>query len=623
VNRVDMKTDRILVLATLLIPFAVYMTTLTPTVSFFDSGELISGAATLGISHPPGYPLYILLGHAFSYIPLGNIAFRINTASAFFGALAVTVLYLITLNVMKRLFPEEKEQLFLRMAALSSSLMFAFSLNQWGQTNMSEVYALNTFIVGLLILTALVWHDYARKRGSDAGKGNARLFYFFAFIFGLGFGDHHTILVVVPVGFFVILATRWQCLFDIKKLFLCLAFFTLGFSVYLYMPVRATTDLIMNWGNPETWKQFRWMFFREGYPKGQVYRDWSLFWEQLQTINLLYEYTIAGFAVAITGLLRFFRRGWLFALISFTVLGVLSVGLIIYSSAPRENIFLYEAFHTPTYMIFAPWIGLGLFWFLSCLKMAAKRLNDSAYTGKVLIAFWLIMLAAMPALPFYNHFKKNDRSRNFIAYDYASNSLKSLSPNGILFTWGDSGAFPLWYLNHVEKYKPGALLLHTPHLASDWYVDEIADLKNSRVRRVPARHRSPGMVVEYITRENLGLRRSYIDYSSKYSFPVSKLNFASHGVVYRNGPEGARADISVWSTYVTRGLLSNNVVRDLDIGKAIAIYGFCRFDSGAALISQGMREEGVKQLSEAIKIVPGLRGKAQNLLFPRNKPAPH
>ena len=128
-SRAAIKTDRILVLATFLIPFAVYMITLTPTVSFFDSGELISGAATLGISHPPGYPLYVLIGHLFSYIPLGNIAFRVNTASAFFGALAVMVLYLITLNVMKRLFTEEKEQLFIKMAALSSSLMFAFSLN--------------------------------------------------------------------------------------------------------------------------------------------------------------------------------------------------------------------------------------------------------------------------------------------------------------------------------------------------------------------------------------------------------------------------------------------------------------------------------------------------------------
>lgn len=176
--RVDQKIDRILVLATLLIPFAVYMTTLTPTVSFFDSGELISGAATLGVSHPPGYPLYVLVGHIFSYIPLGNIAFRINAASAFFGALAVMVLYLITLNVMNRLFPEEKEHFLIKMAAFSSSLMFAFSLNHWGQTNMSEVYALNTFIIGLLILTTLVWHDYVCKRVEIQGKAALSFFIF-------------------------------------------------------------------------------------------------------------------------------------------------------------------------------------------------------------------------------------------------------------------------------------------------------------------------------------------------------------------------------------------------------------------------------------------------------------
>ena len=68
--------------------FWVYVKTLAPTVSFFDSGELISAAYTLGVAHPPGYPLYVLLGWLFSKLPIGNIAYRINRMSAFFASIA-------------------------------------------------------------------------------------------------------------------------------------------------------------------------------------------------------------------------------------------------------------------------------------------------------------------------------------------------------------------------------------------------------------------------------------------------------------------------------------------------------------------------------------------------------
>ncbi|MEW6104067.1 MAG: DUF2723 domain-containing protein, partial [bacterium] len=68
------------------ISFGVYLHTLTPTVGFHDSGELITCTWTLGIAHPPGYPLYTLLGKVFiTLIPIGNIAFRMNMQSTLFA----------------------------------------------------------------------------------------------------------------------------------------------------------------------------------------------------------------------------------------------------------------------------------------------------------------------------------------------------------------------------------------------------------------------------------------------------------------------------------------------------------------------------------------------------------
>ena len=77
------------------VSLGLYAATLAPTVTLVDSGELIVAAHTLGVAHPPGFPLYTLLAHLASVVPIGNVAVRVNFASAFFAACAVAVLSLL------------------------------------------------------------------------------------------------------------------------------------------------------------------------------------------------------------------------------------------------------------------------------------------------------------------------------------------------------------------------------------------------------------------------------------------------------------------------------------------------------------------------------------------------
>src|SRR5262249_8231236 len=79
-----------------------YLATLAPTVTFVDSGELILAANNLGIAHPPGFPLYVILAHLATLVPIGSIAQRVNFASALFGALAVTLLMLLVIEMAPR-----------------------------------------------------------------------------------------------------------------------------------------------------------------------------------------------------------------------------------------------------------------------------------------------------------------------------------------------------------------------------------------------------------------------------------------------------------------------------------------------------------------------------------------
>src|SRR5689334_4517186 len=75
---------------------AVYTQTMAPTVVFVDSGELILAAKSLGVAHPPGFPLYVLLAHLATAVPFGNVAARVNFLSALCAALAVAFLFLLS-----------------------------------------------------------------------------------------------------------------------------------------------------------------------------------------------------------------------------------------------------------------------------------------------------------------------------------------------------------------------------------------------------------------------------------------------------------------------------------------------------------------------------------------------
>ena len=90
-----LNKDKIVAFITFLTSFVVYIITLAPTVLYEDSGEFVTGAHSLGVLHPPGYPIYAILGKLFSYLPIFNVAWRVNLMSAFFAAVSAGILYLI------------------------------------------------------------------------------------------------------------------------------------------------------------------------------------------------------------------------------------------------------------------------------------------------------------------------------------------------------------------------------------------------------------------------------------------------------------------------------------------------------------------------------------------------
>lgn len=159
---------KILTLLPFLLSFFIYAITTFPTVQTEDSGELITAAIALDVAHPPGYPLYILVGKIFSIlVPFGNMAWRINIMSAFFGALTAQILYTII-----------KKKTGNDLIAFGMALFYAFSNIIWGQSNRAEVYTLNTFLLALILYLLMRWHEEKRDKWLLLA----------ALIFGLGVG---------------------------------------------------------------------------------------------------------------------------------------------------------------------------------------------------------------------------------------------------------------------------------------------------------------------------------------------------------------------------------------------------------------------------------------------------
>ncbi|MFB3896495.1 MAG: DUF2723 domain-containing protein, partial [bacterium] len=173
-----------------LVALVIYLLTLCPTVYVGDSGELTAAAYTLGIAHPPGYPLLCLAGKIFTWIPLGDIAYRINLLSAVFATSTVVLLYLLLLKIIQN-----------RIIASVGSLIFAFSHTFWNNANIGKSsYAINAFFTVVILLTLYQWSEIKvnrKKEDANSPDDSARYLYLSGLFFGLGLANHHTILFLL------------------------------------------------------------------------------------------------------------------------------------------------------------------------------------------------------------------------------------------------------------------------------------------------------------------------------------------------------------------------------------------------------------------------------------------
>jgi hypothetical protein len=438
-----------------LVAFAVYLRTLAPTVMWYDMGEFATGAYVLGIAHNTGYPLYMLIGKLFTFLPVGDVAYRTNIMSAFFAALTVLVVYLTVFRLTRR-----------RGAALLAALTIAFSSTLWSNATWAESYDLNAFLTILILYLMLEW----RSSGREATLRIAFL------ILGLSLGNHRLILVTFPAMLYLIWdqARKNKGAWSSRRWVVLGGFFLLGFAVNIYLPLRAAQSPALNWGDPSDLKRFLTMI-TTGYGRAFVNPFESTgrlsFWVALLILFPSNEFTLAGLLVAAVGGLQLLRRERAVFMATLLISAAAAVLIAVYGI---HNIFNY---FQPIYLMLAIWLGAGAEQIirLAGSGLSRLRLSIELLTPEVRSLLAIVMLLSVPGLLLVRNFPQLDRSQRREAADFADYVLSRFGPGTDILAdfWSWT---PVEYATVVEGKSSGvraSSALSVPGLDQDALIDEL------------------------------------------------------------------------------------------------------------------------------------------------------
>jgi hypothetical protein len=401
--------------------FAVYALGACPTIYVGDSGELVTAVYTLGIPHPSGYPLYVLLGKLWTLlVPLGSIAFRMSLFSAACAAGAVAVVNAVGRRL--GLHPA---------AAATAALLLAVSPSVWGEANVQRVYALNGLFVALTAAVAFRWQRSRRDRTLALGF----------FICGIG-ATNHTVMAVcaVALGLFA-LATDLGLWRRPRALLGAGAAFAAGLLPYLYLPLRSRFDPPLDWSNPETPSALLRVVLRRDFWE----RRWiqspadlvPISWDYLRSLGP--ELSWAGTALAAVGVLVGWRRRWPVLLPVLVMAGNLAAVAL---HGSRSDIFIWHRYYIPSYVMGALLAGMGA-------QALVERLPRPARLLPLLVPLAALLL----------RFPEFDRSRYRIADDFSRLLLAGIPPGAHLTASDDNILFVLIYLRFVERLRPDVDLI--------------------------------------------------------------------------------------------------------------------------------------------------------------------
>jgi hypothetical protein len=431
--RFAVNRDALSLLASVALPAILHLRTLAPTVYNLDSAEFATAGATLGIPHPPGYPLYVLLAKVFSFVPLGDLAYRINLMSVFFAAVALVFVHL----TVRRLTHSN-------LAALGATWILGLSFPFWSDAVVAEVYTLDAALLAAMLFFLVRW---------DEGRRPADLLLAFA-VLGLSLANRTTSLLYLPaIALFIAPALLRE-----PRLALA-AFATLpGISLYLLLPLRAISGVAYRWGttfspdltpipidltDPSTlWWYVSAQIFR---PLTQVY-TWPERFDEAATFAFdFWSAFLGGVLLVLVGAFYLFpTRRRLLLLLAMIALPQAAF-FINYAVIDKETMFL------PVYVIAAVIAGCGIAAALTALSAASLRPARLAFAGSIAVLVLALVAVNFPLVDVSHDYRARDRAEQFFA---------AAEPDAIAIGWWTDLA-PLEYLQVIEGRRADVRLVYT------------------------------------------------------------------------------------------------------------------------------------------------------------------
>jgi 4-amino-4-deoxy-L-arabinose transferase-like glycosyltransferase len=433
--------------------FLLYFLTAARDIVVGDTPELITAAVTLGVPHPPGYPLFTMLGHLFSLLPFGPIPFRVNLLAATCDALTVAVIFFTALHLSRS-----------RPAAAMAALILAVLPAFWKWSLVAEVFALNNLLASVLIYLLVVWHEKPHRHGVLIAA---------FFVTGLALTNHHTIILLAPAVYFVLWERRAVLRMRPQLFAICIAAFCIGLLPYAYVPWASAHHPAWNWGNVASLRDLIALITRRSYGSGRLvgtagYMGGSPF---VRIIALcIFFGPVAGMLIVLGAIQAYRRQRWYFwfSLIAFLCAGPLFAWMTNLNLATAPSaLFVLQRFFLLPQVVVAPLIAFGVLLIAEVIASSAPALPtrpSPLVAGALLIALIVSVVT---------NYRRVDQSRNRVARSFGEDVFTTVEPHAILLTTGDGIAIPLTYLSIAERKRPDVALIILPLLPADWYLRQL------------------------------------------------------------------------------------------------------------------------------------------------------
>lgn len=404
-----------------LVTFLLYFNTLAPGVYGLDSAEFATGVATMGVVHPPGYPIYMLLGQLFGAIPIGDLAYRLNIMSAIFASLTILFTYKIIFNLFRD-----------TSIAFASAATFAASYYFWSMAVIAEVYTLHTFFLALNIWWLLKWRD--------SSKNN--YLYMFAFTYGLSL-TNHTSGVLFAFGFlWLILSSPHRGWRNVSTVVAMGALFLVGLVPYVYLPLSVGWNPALNYPemyygvNLLTLDGVWWMIsgqayqmFAFGYGLEEVPREVARF------VGFIWRnYLGVGVVVGVFGFTLFWKRDRNLLIGLMLIFCGNAMFFINYHVIDKETMFL------PAYLVWAILISWGLLGVNERLRQFITR----GYLPQRVLVFVPIIFILIPMIALRINWVWVDKSDEYGPQHFAEGIINTVDEGSLIIA--------PWYSAVVLEY---------------------------------------------------------------------------------------------------------------------------------------------------------------------------